>query len=69
MKLRQGVALLCDGVKVKITLRFRGREVMNKELERLVKSLAPYGKPDAPPKLIGKGITVMLSPRTHTIWN
>ncbi|MBI4328028.1 MAG: hypothetical protein HY674_22585, partial [Chloroflexi bacterium] len=26
------------------------------------KEVAPYGHPDAPPKLIGKGINLMLSP-------
>jgi len=48
-------------------LRFRGREMAHKEIgfqqvEKLVKSLLPFGHPDAPAKLIGKGINVMLSP-------
>jgi len=52
---------------VKITLRFRGREMAHKELgfqqvEKFLQSLTPYGHPDAPAKLIGKGINVMLSP-------
>ena len=54
-------------MKVKITLRFRGREMAHKEfgfqqVEKFVASLTPYGHPDAPPKLIGKGINVMFSP-------
>ena len=58
---------LCEDMKVKITLRFRGREMAHKELgfqqvEKFAQSLTPYGHPDAPPKLIGKGINVMLSP-------
>ena len=67
VKLQHGVDFLCEDMKVKITLRFRGREMAHKELgfqqvERFVQSLTPYGHPDAPSKLIGKGINVMLSP-------
>jgi translation initiation factor IF-3 len=67
VKLQHGVDFLCEDMKVKITLRFRGREMAHKEfgfeqVDKFVKSLTPYGQPDAPPKLIGKGINVMLSP-------
>ena len=67
VKLQHGVDFLCEDMKVKITLRFRGREMAHKELgfqqvEKFAQSLVPYGHPDAPPKLIGKGINVMLSP-------
>ena len=67
VKLQHGVDFLCEDMKVKITLRFRGREMAHKELgfqqvEKFFQSLTPYGHPDAPPKLIGKGINVMLSP-------
>lgn len=67
VKLQHGVDFLCEDMKVKLTLRFRGREMAHKELgfqqvERFVKSLTPYGHEDAPAKLIGKGINVMLSP-------
>jgi len=67
VKLQHGVDFLCEDMKVKITLRFRGREMAHKELgfqqvEKFLQSLIPYGHPDAPAKLIGKGINVMLSP-------
>ena len=67
VKLQHGVDFLCEDMKVKITLRFRGREMAHKEfgfqqVEKFVSNLTPYGHPDAPPKLIGKGINVMLSP-------
>ena len=67
VKLQHGVDFLCEDMKVKITLRFRGREMAHKELgfqqvEKFAQNLIPYGHPDAPPKLIGKGINVMLSP-------
>ena len=32
------------------------------QVEKLIQNLMPFGHPDAPAKLIGKGINVMLSP-------
>ena len=67
VKLQHGVDFLCEDMKVKITLKFRGREMAHKELgfqqvEKFLQSLTPYGHPDAPPKQIGKAINVMVSP-------
>jgi translation initiation factor IF-3 len=67
VKLQHAINFLCEDMKVKVTLRFRGREMAHKEfgfqqVDKLVKSLTSYGHPDADPKLIGKGINVMLSP-------
>jgi translation initiation factor IF-3 len=67
VKLTHAIDFLCEDMKVKVTLRFRGREMAHKEfgfqvVEKFVKDLTPYGHPDAPAKLIGKGINVMLSP-------
>jgi translation initiation factor IF-3 len=67
VKLQHAINFLCEDMKVKITLRFRGREMAHKEfgfqqVEKFIASLTPYAHPDAPPKLIGKGINVMLSP-------
>lgn len=67
VKLSHAIEFLCEEMKVKITLRFRGREMAHQEfgfgkVQNFIKELAPYGHPDAPPKLIGKGINVMLSP-------
>jgi translation initiation factor IF-3 len=67
VKVTHGVDFLCEEMKVKLTLKFRGREMAHKEygfqvIEKFVKEIAPWGTPDAPPKLIGKGINVMLSP-------
>jgi hypothetical protein len=67
VKLDHGIEFLCEEMKVKVSLRFRGREMMHKEfgfqvVEKFINDVAPYGHPDAPPKLIGKGITVMVSP-------
>lgn len=67
VKLSHAIDFLCEDMKVKVTLRFRGREMMHQEfgyqvVEKFIKEVAPYGHPDAPAKLIGKGINVMLSP-------
>jgi translation initiation factor IF-3 len=67
VKLSHAIDFLCEEMKVKVTLRFRGREMAHKEfgfhqVENFIKALTPYGHPDAPPKLIGKGINVMISP-------
>ncbi len=33
-----------------------------KVVQRLLKDIIPYGHPDADPKLVGKGLNVMISP-------
>jgi translation initiation factor IF-3 len=67
VKLQHAINFLCEDMKVKVTLRFRGREMAHKEfgfqqVQKFIASLTPFAHPDAPPKLIGKGINVMLSP-------
>jgi translation initiation factor IF-3 len=67
VKLSHAIDFLCEEMKVKVTLRFRGREMAHQEfgfqvVQKFLKEVAPYGHPDAPPKLIGRGINVMLSP-------
>jgi translation initiation factor IF-3 len=67
VKLSHAIDFLCEEMKVKVTLRFRGREMAHKEfgfqqVQKFIKDVAPYGHPDADPKLIGKGIVLMLSP-------
>jgi translation initiation factor IF-3 len=67
VKLTHAIDFLCDEMKVKVTLRFRGREMAHQEfgfgqVRKFITETAPYGHPDAEPKLIGKGINVMLSP-------
>lgn len=66
-KLHHAIDFLCEEMKVKVTLRFRGREMAHKEfgfqtVEKFIRDLGPYGHADAPPKLIGRGINVMISP-------
>jgi translation initiation factor IF-3 len=67
IKLNHAIEFLCEDNKVKISLRFRGRENAHKEfgfqtLEKFIKDLEPYGHPDFPPKLMGRGLNAMISP-------
>jgi translation initiation factor IF-3 len=67
VKLGHAIDFLCEDMKVKVSLRFRGREMAHQEfgkdkVNNFIKDVAPWGHPDAPPKLIGKGLNVMLSP-------
>ena len=67
VKVDHAVEFLCEDMKVKVALKFRGREMAHKEygfqkIEDFIKKTAAWGHPDAPAKLVGKGIVVMLSP-------
>lgn len=66
-KLRHAEEFLGHGNKVKMRLKFRGREMAHTEIgfnvmTRAVAEVAGMGHPDAPPKLIGRNINVMLTP-------
>jgi len=67
IKLAHAIDFLCEDMKVKVSLRFRGRELAHKEIgfdtiQRFIDQCGPYAHADAPPKMIGRGINVMLSP-------
>ena len=67
VKITHAIDFLCQDMKVKVTLKFRGREMAHTEfgfqvIKKFLDDIAPYGHPDFPPKLIGKGINVMISP-------
>ena len=67
VKTTHAIDFLCEDMKVKISLKFRGRENAHTEvgfevIKKFLENIAPYGHPDFPPKLIGKGINVMISP-------
>jgi translation initiation factor IF-3 len=68
VKLSHAIGFLCDDIKVRIKLRFRGRQQAHKEVgfdvvNRFVREAAAYGQADAPPKLLGeRDLNVMLSP-------
>jgi len=67
VKTDHAIDFLCEDMKVKVTLKFRGREMQHTEfgfqvIKKFLENIAPYGHPDFAPKLIGKGINVMISP-------
>lgn len=67
VKVQHAVDFLCEEMKVKVTLKFRGREMAHTEygfqvIRKFLTDIAPYGHEDFPPKLIGRGINVMISP-------
>jgi translation initiation factor IF-3 len=70
IKLRNLIRFLGDGDKTKVTLRFRGREMAHQEfgvklLERVKADLEPYGQVEQFPKLEGRQMVMVLSPKKH----
>src|SRR5205085_12617142 len=67
VEIEHAVGFLCEDMKVKVTLKFRGREMQHTDVgiqvvRRFLEEIAPYGHQDFEPKLIGRGINVMISP-------
>jgi translation initiation factor IF-3 len=67
IKVMHAVNFLCEDMKVKVALKFRGREMAHTEfgfevIKKFLANLAPYGHPDFEPKHVGRGIHVMISP-------
>ncbi len=68
IKLRNLIKFLDEGDKTKITLRFRGREMAHQDigfrmLERLKGDLEPYGQVEQFPKMEGRQMIMILSPK------
>ena len=67
VKMRSVSKFLENGDKVKITMRFRGREMAHQELgrellERVANDTVALGKIDAIPKLEGRQIVMLINP-------
>jgi len=68
-KLRHAQKFLQDGAKVKAYVFFKGRTIIYKEdgeilLLRLAQDLEDYGKLEQMPKLEGKRMIIIVSPKT-----
>jgi len=68
IKLRNLLNFLNDGDKVKVTLRFRGREMAHQEfgmriLERVRDDLESYAAVEQFPKMEGRQMVMVLSPK------
>ena len=66
-KLRRGEEFLNQGNKLKLSLLFRGRENEHRHLgfdlmKRAVKDLEHVGHPDSDPHMVGRCLTMTLSP-------
>ena len=67
VKMRSVFKFLENGDKVKITMRFRGREMAHQELgrellERVAEDVKDHGKVENIPKLEGRQMTMMIGP-------
>ena len=70
IKLRQVEKFLSDGDKVKITLRFRGREMAHQDLglallQRVRETLADKIKVEHEPKSEGRQVIMVIGPAKH----
>jgi translation initiation factor IF-3 len=68
VKLSHAIQFLSDDMKVRVKLRFRGRQRVHKDvgfslMNKFVQEAAAYGHSDAPPKMLGeRDLNVILSP-------
>ena len=68
VKLRNLILFLSEGDKVKVTIRYRGREITHQELgldiaKRIITDIGENGVVDQMPKLEGKQLVMMFSPK------
>jgi len=68
VKMRSATSFLEEGDKVKVTMRFRGREMMHQELGmnvlmRVKDQLDPLAKVEQTPQLEGRQMTMVLAPK------
>jgi len=68
VKLKSIDKFLKAGDKVKISLRFRGREITHKEIgmdlmQRMITDTQNLGKIESPPKMEGKQIIMIIGPK------
>lgn len=67
VKLKAAIKFLSDGDKVKVNMRFRGREAAHSEfgfklIQRMTEELAEYGEPNIKPKMENNQINLTFSP-------
>lgn len=68
VKRDHAIRFLCDDHKVRIKLRFKGRQKAHKEVgfevvNKFVKEVAGFGHADSPPKMLGdRDLNVLLTP-------
>ena len=68
VKFKNAVKFLKDGNKVKVTIRFRGRQITHSEICRQVMNefaerIKEYGTVDKAPQIEGRNMSMFISPR------
>lgn len=68
VKFKNAVKFLKDGNKVKVTIRFRGRQITHSEIGRQVMNefaerIKEYGTVDKAPRIEGRNMSMFISPR------
>ena len=68
VKFKNAVKFLKDGNKVKVTIRFRGRQITHSEIGRKVMvefadRIKEYGTVDKAPQIEGRNMSMFISPR------
>lgn len=68
VKVRKAIEFLKDGDKVKVSIRFRGREIGHSKtgvviLENFAKDVEEFGIVDKPPKMEAKSMVMFLAPK------
>ena len=68
VKFKNAVKFLKDGNKVKVTIRFRGRQITHSEIGRQIMTefaerIKEYGTVDKAPQIEGRNMSMFISPR------
>lgn len=68
VKVKKAIEFLKNGDKVKISIRFRGREIGHSKtavaiLESFANDVAEYGNIDKPPKMEARSLVMFLAPK------
>ncbi len=68
VKVKNAIRFLQDGDKVKVSIRFRGREILHPEIgeeiiNKFIEMVKDYGVVEKKPKLDGKNITAIIAPK------
>lgn len=66
--MKNAIRFLQDGDKVKVSIRFRGREVLHPEIgeeiiNKFIEMVKDYGIVEKKPKLDGKNLTAVIAPK------
>lgn len=69
VKVKKAIEFLKNGDKVKVSIRFRGREIGHSRagmviLENFAKDIAEFGVVDKDPKMEGKSLVMFLAPKS-----